>query len=66
MFKNLISPIQSWLLSQRRCVGCGEELNKGKSQVIKSQTIVSCRCGRMFVHDSQDDSYRRAIFEELE
>ncbi len=66
MFKNLISPIQSWLLSQDRCVGCGESLNKGKVQEYRGKKIVTCRCGRMFVHDSNRNSFRRALFDEVE
>lgn len=62
MFKNLITPIQVWLLSQGRCVGCGEELSKGK----KAKNSVSCRCGRAFVKDQKTHQYRRALFEDLE
>jgi len=65
MFKTLISPIQAWLLSQGRCVGCGEELSKGVSKVIRGQTTVTCRCGRIFIHDHRADSYRRALFNEI-
>jgi len=62
MFKNLISPIQTWLLSQGRCVGCGEDINKG--HVGKKTT--TCRCGRVFVFDQSKKLYRRAMFDELE
>ena len=61
MFKNLISPIQAWLLSQNRCVGCGEDLTKGK----QNKNNVICRCGRVFIYDSNKKSYRRAMFDEL-
>lgn len=66
MFKNLISPIQAWLLSQGRCVGCGESLNTGKETIIKQKNIVTCRCGRMFVHDTKKKTFRRALFDEIE
>ncbi len=65
MIKNLISPIQAWLLSQGRCVGCGEELNKGKSLDVRGLETVTCRCGRIFIHDSKKKSYRRALFNEI-
>ena len=65
MFKNLISPIQAWLLSQKRCVGCGDNLAKGKKSIIRDQEIVTCRCGRIFVHDPKKDTYRRARFDEV-
>jgi len=66
MFKNLFTPIQSWLLSQDRCVGCGELLTKGKLHEVRGKRIVSCRCGRMFVHDQKHQSFRRALFNEVE
>ena len=65
MIKNLISPIQAWLLSQKRCVGCGETLEKGKTLAVRGQETVSCRCGRVFIHDVKKDSYRRALFDEI-
>lgn len=63
MIKNLISPIQAWLLSQGRCVGCGELLSRGKKQDVNGKKIVTCRCGRMFVEI--DGTYRRALFNEI-
>lgn len=62
MFKNLITPIQTWLLSQGRCVGCGEELSKGK----KEGNTITCRCGRVFVKETKTGRYRRALFDDLE
>jgi len=35
MLKNMISPIQAWLISQGRCVGCGKPLDKMKSEAWK-------------------------------
>jgi len=65
MIKNLISPIQAWLLSQGRCVGCGTPLSKGKKKKVKGQTTVTCQCGRIFIKDNQRNSYRRALFNEI-
>lgn len=65
MIKNLIAPIQAWLLSQGRCVGCGEDLNHGKKATVKGQTTITCRCGRIFVYNSAKNSYRRALFDEI-
>lgn len=61
MIKNLISPIQAWLLSQHRCVGCGEDLSKG---IIDKKTT-TCRCGRVFIFDPVKKSYRRAMLDEI-
>ena len=63
MIKNLIAPIQAWLLSQGRCVGCGEDLSKGKVKEVRGKTTVACRCGRIFVR--QGKSHRRALFDEV-
>ena len=65
MFKNLISPIQQWLLSQNRCVGCGEDLDKGKKSENKDLTLITCRCGRIFVQNLQTGLCRRAMFDEI-
>jgi len=65
MIKDLIAPIQAWLLSQRRCVGCGENLVKGQRRQVRGQTTVTCRCGRIFIHDPKNNTYRRALFDEI-
>ncbi|MEK7112302.1 MAG: hypothetical protein AAB875_03155 [Patescibacteria group bacterium] len=67
MFKNVIAPIQAWLLSQGRCVGCGRELSAGKEEQKKDGTKkVICECGRIFVYDLKTKRYRRALLEEVE
>ena len=66
MFKNVIAPIQAWLISQGRCVGCGRELSEGKKELKRDGTEkVSCQCGRIFVHDLKTKKYRRALLEEV-
>ncbi|MEK7113144.1 MAG: hypothetical protein AAB875_07605 [Patescibacteria group bacterium] len=66
MFKNVIAPIQAWLLSQGRCVGCGRELSTGKSEDKKDGTKkITCECGRIFIFDSGNKRYRRAHLEEV-
>ncbi|MEK7091268.1 MAG: hypothetical protein AAB887_02045 [Patescibacteria group bacterium] len=66
MFKNVIAPVQAWLLSQGRCVGCGTDLVQGKSTKHSSGTKIVCKkCGRIFIKDLQSDKYRRALFEEI-
>lgn len=64
MFKNLLAPIQAWLLSQGRCVGCGTPLDKGANREVRSKMTVTCRCGRIFIRET-DHNYRRALFEEV-
>ncbi len=66
MFKKIISPVQAWLLSQGKCVGCGMLLAKGKKVVRKNGTEkVTCKCGRIFIHDKKTKKFRRALFEEV-
>ena len=64
MFKNVIAPIQAWLMSQGKCVGCGTELALGKSKTVKGRVLVTCvKCGRVFVR--KDNKYRRALLSEI-
>lgn len=66
MFKNVIAPIQAWLLSQGRCVGCGRELSQQKNEQKRDGTQkVICECGRIFIYDSNSKKYRRALLEEV-
>ncbi|HBL52089.1 MAG: hypothetical protein A3D24_00875 [Candidatus Blackburnbacteria bacterium RIFCSPHIGHO2_02_FULL_39_13] len=67
MFKNVIAPIQVWLLSQGRCVGCGRELASGtRSKRKDGSEKVVCSCGRLFIHDLKRKVYRRALLEEVQ
>lgn len=66
MFKNVIAPVQAWLLSQGRCVGCGTDLSEGKKQSHDKGEKITChKCGRIFIKDSGTGKYRRALFEEV-
>jgi len=65
MFKNVIAPIQAWLLSQGRCVGCGKELSSGKRVKRNGTEKVTCSCGRIFIYDPKTKKYRRALLEEV-
>lgn len=66
MFKNIIAPVQAWLLSRGQCVGCGMPLNKGEKQRAGEETEkVTCKCGRIFIYDQKTKHYRRALFEEV-
>lgn len=65
MIKSLISPIQAWLLSQGRCVGCGAALSHGVKKDVRGKTTVTCKCGRIFIYDDSKKIYRRALFDEI-
>ncbi len=66
MFKNIIAPVQAWLLSRGQCAGCGTPLIKGKKLKRKDKTEkITCKCGRIFILDPETGKYRRALFEEV-
>lgn len=66
MFKNIIAPVQAWLLSKGQCVGCGTLLAKGKKEKkADGSEKITCKCGRIFILDSKTKKYRRALFEEI-
>lgn len=67
MFKNIISPVQAWLLSKGQCVGCGTPLSAGTTvkAKIKGHDQVTCKCGRIFMYNKTTKTYRRALFEEV-
>jgi len=64
MIKNVIAPMQAWLLSQGRCVGCSTPLSKGKTSRHKNGSKVTCRCGRIYIKDEKG-KYRRALLTEV-
>lgn len=65
MIKKIVAPIQAWLLSQKKCVGCGAPLSKGVHKEVRGKMTVTCKCGRIFIHDEKKDTYRRALFDEI-
>lgn len=65
MFKNVIAPIQAWLMSQGKCVGCGMPLSEGKSKKHKKGEMVTCKCGRIYIKDIKKNTYRRALLNEI-
>ncbi len=67
MLKNVIAPIQAWLLSQGRCVADGQPLNKSsKREKRRDGTFkVTHTCGRVFIFDSKTAKYRRALLSEI-
>ncbi len=66
MFKNVIAPVQAWLLSQGRCVGCGTDLALGKKITHSKGEKITCgKCGRVFIKEIASGKVRRALFEEV-
>lgn len=66
MLKDVIAPIQAWLMSQGRCVGCGKPLKGSKTENHKGETKkVICDCGRIFIFNPKTKKYRRALLDEV-
>ncbi len=65
MLKNVIAPVQAWLLSQNRCVGCGTPLVQGTKVQKKDHNIVTCKCKRVYIYDTAKKRYRRALLTEV-
>jgi len=66
MFKNIIAPIQAWLMVQGKCVGCGMVLAKGEKVDRKDGTEkIICKCGRIYIYDKKTKKYRRALVKEV-
>jgi hypothetical protein len=66
MLKNVVAPIQAWLLSQGRCVADGQPLSIGKKEKRQDGTEkITHSCGRIFIYDPKSKKYRRALLEEV-
>jgi len=66
MFKNVIAPIQAWLLSQGKCVADGQSLEKTRRIKRKDGTFkVIHSCGRIYIYNPKTKNYRRALLEEV-
>lgn len=66
MLKSIFSPVQAWLISQGKCVGCGMPLDKANHQPDgqPENEKVTCKCGRIFIYDKTAQKYRRALMSE--
>lgn len=62
MLKNILAPVQAWLLSQGKCVGCGKKLAKKEG---KGFVRIDCTCGRVYMYDGAAQTYRRAALDEI-
>ncbi len=65
MLKNIIAPLQSWLLNQKRCVGCGMPLSKAQNTKKSGLETKTCKCKRVYVYDDKTKGYRRALLNEV-
>jgi len=66
MLKNVIAPIQAWLITQGRCVADGQPLEESKREKRGDDNYrVTHSCGRIYIYDSKTKKYRRALLEEV-
>ena len=68
MLKNIISPVQAWLISQDRCVGCGSILKKYPKIKFRKGSLnskVVCKCKRIYIYEGNLRKYRRALLNEI-
>lgn len=65
MIKNVIAPIQAWLLANGKCVGCSMPLSKASRKDKNGTELVTCKCGRIYVFDKESKKYRRALTQEI-
>lgn len=66
MFKNILGPVQAWLLSKGKCVGCSMPLSQGKRKPLEDgDEQVMCKCGRIYIYEKEGKKYRRALTTEV-
>lgn len=59
MFRDIVIPLQAWLLSQGRCFNCGLELEKAKKERKRNGfEKATCQCGRIFYYNKKTQKYR--------
>lgn len=65
-FKDILAPIQGFMLKNGQCVGCGQPLkNSRKTEMNKSSQKAVCKCGRIYVFSLVEKKYRRALLDEI-
>lgn len=67
MLKKLISPLQKILLQKGICPGCTTSLDKARLRDPRAtnEDKIICKCGRIFIHNKEVNTYRRALNEEV-
>jgi DNA-directed RNA polymerase subunit RPC12/RpoP len=61
VLKQIIGPIQQWLLEEGKCVSCGGALSSHlKGNGIESGTeVINCPCGQNYLYMSKAKLYKR-------
>jgi DNA-directed RNA polymerase subunit RPC12/RpoP len=61
ILKQIIGPIQQWLLEEGKCVSCGGALSahlKG-NEVESGAEVISCPCGQTYLYLPKAKLYKR-------
>ncbi|OGM22217.1 hypothetical protein A2961_02460 [Candidatus Woesebacteria bacterium RIFCSPLOWO2_01_FULL_39_21] len=61
MNDNIILPLQKWLLTHEKCIGCGRKLALNGHKDNKGNRIAVCECKKMFVWVERTGSYRKVL-----
>ncbi len=62
MLKKLIAPLQKIIMQKKYCPACTRSLTRSKVISKKDlEELIVCNCKRIFVHDLEMDTYRRAL-----
>ncbi len=57
--RQIIAPIQQWLLEQGKCAVCGGELPRGKKITGEKGERVTCSCGQAYLYLPEAKLYKR-------
>jgi len=61
ILKQIIGPIQQWLLEEGKCVSCGGSLapHFKRSHVEAGAEVISCPCGQVYLYLPKAKLYKR-------
>ncbi|HUV72332.1 MAG TPA: hypothetical protein VMW25_04930 [Clostridia bacterium] len=57
--RQIVAPLQQWLLEQGRCVVCGQGLSKGSREKVSGGVVVGCSCGQQYFYLPKGKIYKR-------
>lgn len=58
--KDVIMPIQRWLLGEGRCSSCGEYLESQGKKKLNSHFVVTCVCSHAFEYWPKEHHFEKA------
>ena len=66
MFKKIFKPIQGKLIKKNLCPGCTKSLKNATQikDITDTKKIVQCKCKRLYVWQTDTNTYKRATNEE--